>query len=49
MEKNFEQQALEHIAVLEAIAGGDAAGARKAMEVHVDGVRDRFVRWYFTS
>jgi DNA-binding GntR family transcriptional regulator len=49
MEKNFEQQALEHIAVLEAIAAGDAAVARKAMELHVDGVKDRFVRWYFTS
>lgn len=49
MEKNFEEQALEHIAVLEAIAAGDAAGARRAMERHVDGVKDRFVRWYFTS
>ncbi|TWF49434.1 GntR family transcriptional regulator [Neorhizobium alkalisoli] len=47
MEKNFENQAIEHIAVLEAIAAGDAAKAREAMEAHVDGVKDRFVRWYF--
>jgi DNA-binding GntR family transcriptional regulator len=47
MEKNFENQAVEHIAVLEAIAAGDAAKARAAMEAHVDGVKDRFVRWYF--
>lgn len=47
MEKNFENQAVEHIAVLEAIAAGDSPRARAAMEAHVDGVRDRFVRWYF--
>jgi DNA-binding GntR family transcriptional regulator len=47
MEKNFEQQAMEHIAVLEAIAAGDASRARLAMEAHVDGVKERFVRWYF--
>jgi len=47
MEKSFEHQAAEHIAVLEAIAAGDAPRARAAMEAHVDGVKDRFVRWYF--
>jgi DNA-binding GntR family transcriptional regulator len=47
MERSFENQAAEHIAVLEAIIAGDAQRAREAMEAHVDGVKERFVRWYF--
>lgn len=49
MEKNFEQQAREHIAVLEAVASGDSAKARAAMSEHIDRVRERFMRWLFSQ
>lgn len=46
MERNFADQAREHLAVLEAIAAGDPDRARAAMIEHTDRVRDRFLRWY---
>jgi DNA-binding GntR family transcriptional regulator len=49
MEKNFEQQAREHIAVLEAVAAGDSNAAREAMATHIDRVRERFMRWLFSD
>ncbi|QWW72099.1 GntR family transcriptional regulator [Rhizobium sp. WYJ-E13] len=49
MEKNFEQQALEHIAVLEAVADKKPEEARQAMAIHIDRVRERFMRWLFTD
>lgn len=41
----FEEQALEHIAIIDAIEAGDAAGASAAMERHFDSVRIRFLAW----
>lgn len=41
----FDQQALEHIAVIDAIEARDGAAARAAMEVHFDSVRTRFLGW----
>ena len=41
----FDQQAREHIAVIDAIEAGDAAAAQAAMEVHFDSVRTRFLGW----
>jgi DNA-binding GntR family transcriptional regulator len=41
----FDQQALEHIAVMDAIEARDGAAARAAMEVHFDSVRTRFLGW----
>ena len=41
----FDQQALEHIAVIDAIEARDGAAARAAMEVHFDSVRARFLGW----
>ncbi|MBP1859994.1 GntR family transcriptional regulator [Rhizobium herbae] len=41
----FDEQAREHIAVVDAIENGDPAGARAAMETHFDSVRTRFLRW----
>lgn len=49
MEKNFVQQALEHIAVLEAVASGKPDEARQAMAAHMDRVRERFMRWLFAE
>ncbi|MCC2613687.1 GntR family transcriptional regulator [Neorhizobium sp. Rsf11] len=49
MEKNFEQQALEHIAVLQAIADKKPDEAREAMSGHIDRVRERFMRWLFAD
>ncbi|WP_454854543.1 GntR family transcriptional regulator [Rhizobium binxianense] len=49
MEKNFEQQALEHIAVLQAVADKKPDEARQAMSTHIDRVRERFMRWLFTE
>jgi DNA-binding GntR family transcriptional regulator len=49
MEKNFEQQAREHIAVLEAVAEKKPDEARQAMATHIDRVRERFMRWLFTE
>lgn len=49
MEKNFVQQALEHIAVLEAVAAGKPDEARQAMAAHIDRVRERFMRWIFSE
>lgn len=49
MEKNFEQQALEHIAVLEAVADKKPDEARQAMAIHIDRVRERFMRWLFAD
>ena len=45
MQKNFQEQASEHVAVLEAVSEGDAARARTAMARHVDQVRTRLVNW----
>ena len=39
----FDQQAREHIAVIDAIDAGDEAAARAAMEAHFDSVRARFL------
>ncbi|MEP7457355.1 GntR family transcriptional regulator [Phyllobacterium sp. SB3] len=47
MEKNFEQQAREHIAVLEAVDQRKPDEARRAMAEHIDRVRERFMRWLF--
>lgn len=41
----FDQQAREHIAVIDAIEAGDAEAARSAMELHFDSVRTRFLGW----
>ena len=41
----FDQQAREHIAVVDAIEAGDAAAAQAAMELHFDSVRGRFLGW----
>lgn len=49
MEKNFEQQALEHIAVLQAVADKSSDEARLAMSLHIDRVRERFMRWLFAD
>lgn len=49
MEKNFEQQASEHIAVLQAIADRKPDEARDAMSNHIDRVRERFMRWLFDA
>lgn len=49
MEKNFEQQAREHIAVLQAVADKKPDEARQAMSDHIDRVRERFMRWLFTD
>ncbi|MCX8998378.1 GntR family transcriptional regulator [Rhizobiaceae bacterium BDR2-2] len=41
----FEEQALEHLAVIDAIEAGDVAGAAAAMERHFDSARTRFLAW----
>ncbi|MFC7705548.1 GntR family transcriptional regulator [Plastorhodobacter daqingensis] len=41
----FADQAREHIAVIDAIARGDAAAAGAAMALHFDNVRARFLGW----
>ncbi|TKT69597.1 GntR family transcriptional regulator [Aquamicrobium sp. LC103] len=41
----FADQAREHIAVIDAIARGDAEAARDAMSCHFDNVRHRFLNW----
>ena len=41
----FDQQAREHIAVVDAIEAEDGAAAQAAMEVHFDSVRARFLGW----
>lgn len=41
----FDQQAREHIAVIDAIEMGDAGAAQAAMEAHFDSVRGRFLGW----
>lgn len=41
----FADQAREHIAVIDAIAAGDADAARKAMSLHFEHVRARFLGW----
>ncbi|MBP2550686.1 DNA-binding GntR family transcriptional regulator [Neorhizobium galegae] len=41
----FDQQALEHIAIIDAIEARDGAAARAAVEVHFDSVRTRFLGW----
>lgn len=46
MERNFAEQAREHLGVLEAIAAQDPDRARAEMIHHTDRVRDRFLRWY---
>lgn len=45
MERNFEAQASEHLAVLEAIKAQDSEGARIAMINHLDQVRERLMKW----
>lgn len=42
----FDQQAAEHIAVLEAISRHDADAARDAMSLHFENVRSRFLGWF---
>ncbi|WP_339114954.1 GntR family transcriptional regulator [Thioclava sp. GXIMD2076] len=46
MERNFSDQAKEHLTVLEAISDRDADRARAAMAEHAHRVRERFLRWY---
>lgn len=46
MERNFSDQAQEHLKVLEAIAARDADAARAMMIAHTNKVRERFLRWY---
>lgn len=41
----FDQQAREHIAVVDAIEAGNAEAAQAAMEMHFDSVRARFLGW----
>lgn len=41
----FAQQAIEHIAVIDAIEAADPAAARAAMEAHFISVRKRFLDW----
>jgi DNA-binding GntR family transcriptional regulator len=45
MEKNFTQQAHEHISVLKALEDRDAEEARAAMTNHIDRVRERLLKW----
>lgn len=42
----FADQAAEHLAVIDAIAEGDADAARRAMALHFDHVRTRFLEWF---
>ncbi|RWR26167.1 GntR family transcriptional regulator [Sinirhodobacter populi] len=46
MERNFSEQAREHLRVLEAIKIRDQNKAREAMAEHAHHVRERFLRWY---
>ncbi|KQT64373.1 MULTISPECIES: GntR family transcriptional regulator [unclassified Aureimonas] len=41
----FAEQAREHLAVIDAVEAGDAAGAAAAMERHFDSVKSRFLGW----
>jgi DNA-binding GntR family transcriptional regulator len=41
----FDQQAREHIAVVDAIEAGNSQAAQVAMELHFDSVRARFLGW----
>jgi DNA-binding GntR family transcriptional regulator len=41
----FDQQAREHIDVIDAIEAGNSDAAQAAMEVHFDSVRTRFLGW----
>ncbi|SES33717.1 DNA-binding transcriptional regulator, GntR family [Tranquillimonas rosea] len=41
----FDEQAREHLAVVEAILAGDGDAAEAAMERHFDNVRRRFLDW----
>jgi DNA-binding GntR family transcriptional regulator len=45
MEKNFTQQAHEHISVLQALENRNAEEARTAMTNHIDRVRERLLKW----
>ena len=45
MERNFEAQAREHIAVLEALEARDPERARAEMINHLDRVRERLMNW----
>lgn len=49
MQKNFQQQASEHLAVLEAMRAADPAATRDAMFRHLDRVRSRLVNWLTKS
>lgn len=42
----FADQAAEHLAVIDAIAARDAGAARRAMALHFDHVRARFLEWF---
>lgn len=42
----FDDQAREHVAVIDAIAGKDPAAARAAMSLHFEKVRRRFLDWF---
>jgi DNA-binding GntR family transcriptional regulator len=45
MPRTFQAQGREHIALLDALASGDAARARAAMAEHLDAVRNRLLAW----
>lgn len=49
MQRNFQEQASEHMAVLNALAARDGAAAREAMFTHLDHVRSRLVHWLTKS
>ncbi|WP_339114864.1 GntR family transcriptional regulator [Thioclava sp. GXIMD2076] len=46
LEPDFLAQAEEHMAILTAIRDRDASAAREAMILHIDHVRNRFVKWF---
>ncbi len=45
MDRQFAAQAAEHLNILEALSARDSAGARRATEAHIDGVRARLLAW----
>lgn len=47
MPPRFNQQSVEHLAVLDAIEAGDRQAAAEAMRAHVDAVRQRLISWLF--
>lgn len=49
MERNFAEQAEEHMRVLRAVEARDCDAARAAMIRHTERVRGRFLRWFSGS